>query len=103
MRSTQNYYISSPSVKPNPRVYYIQLLFFLCFFVQTTLSCGGAVHNEVAERARLLLAGATFPDWGYGCFGNDDDAEVSHWTPFLLASIQHIKEKFTVPYDDHAK
>ncbi|PVU91749.1 hypothetical protein BB561_004236 [Smittium simulii] len=92
--------------------------------------CGGAVHNEVAERARLLLsshkisenndqisfynkiladnisslqAGSAFPDWGYGCFGFDQEAEVSHWTPFLVACIQHLKAKYPTPYDENAK
>eukprot|EP00873_Tetraselmis_striata_P034776 jgi/Tetstr1/455040/TSEL_041896.t1 len=73
--------------------------------------CGMVQHNEIAHRARQLLAlplrwgdrppewlltllsenlgsllaGAPAPDFGYVCFAHDA-AEAMHWTPFQVAS-----------------
>lgn len=83
---------------------------------------GVLVHNEVLRRALQMYglgsknaefvdatlpiaewslayasyaqAGSFFPDWGYGCLSGDDEAEASHWPPFLGAAIEHILENY---------
>ncbi|PVZ97023.1 hypothetical protein BB558_007044 [Smittium angustum] len=94
-------------------------------------ACGPAVHNEVSERAtfwfnkhvpnrvglkdrseyiriindnkKSLQAGTVFPDWGYECWGNDYAAEAAHWTPFIKAGIEHLRENYQKPYTKSAE
>ncbi|KAL7271108.1 hypothetical protein RUND412_006157 [Rhizina undulata] len=46
------------------------------------------------KNAPSVQAGAFFPDWGYQCLYTDDDAEVAHWPPFLVASVEHVISKY---------
>ncbi|OMJ29898.1 Phosphatidylinositol-glycan-specific phospholipase D [Smittium culicis] len=109
------------------KLYY---LLVLSIFISYVSSCGPAVHNEVAERARVwfdalsadtdsadnilfsgiinenlspLQTGVLFPDWGYGCLNSDNEAEVAHWTPFLETAITLFNTKYKKPYDEDAK
>ncbi|XP_017519108.3 phosphatidylinositol-glycan-specific phospholipase D isoform X2 [Manis javanica] len=86
--------------------------------------CGISTHVEIGHRAleflhlqgvnvnykELLLehqdayqAGTVFPDSFYPsiCEGGQfhDMSESTHWTPFLNASIHHIRENYPLPWD----
>ncbi|KAJ2080481.1 hypothetical protein H4R24_003047 [Coemansia sp. RSA 988] len=92
--------------------------------------CGPAVHNEAAERARQwfyadrgtkdqeritlyreiidrhpesLQAGVVFPDWGYGCMSQDEEAEAAHWTPFLEHGLRFFRSTYSKPYSPNAE
>ncbi|KAK6519437.1 hypothetical protein TWF281_003271 [Arthrobotrys megalospora] len=52
-----------------------------------------SILSDPSNRA-AQQAGAFFPDWGYGCFSNDESAETAHWPPFVAASIRHFHRKY---------
>ncbi|KAI8063573.1 hypothetical protein BC940DRAFT_307056 [Gongronella butleri] len=96
--------------------------FFLLISAALGHGCGVLVHNEVTHRAielfqptsaieqtfrgyvtdhpGYLQAGSFFPDWGYQCLGNDQQAEDAHWAPFIKAAIDHIRDTYPGPWGD---
>ncbi|ORY77373.1 hypothetical protein BCR37DRAFT_389182 [Protomyces lactucae-debilis] len=46
------------------------------------------------EHRAFAQPGAFFPDWGYGCLGSDDPAEMAHWPPFLGIAMQYLQDTY---------
>lgn len=41
-----------------------------------------------------LLHWHVFPDYLYACGDEHDAGEEAHWTPFQIASVNYIREKY---------
>lgn len=91
---------------------------WILVFLSVSNSCGITIHDAVTHRASLLFpslnpsshhleivemtnkyidffqAGSFFPDFGYGCFGNNDASEASHWPHFLFEAVKTFQNEF---------
>ncbi|ELU17925.1 hypothetical protein CAPTEDRAFT_196848 [Capitella teleta] len=103
-------------------------ILFVCWGFHSVDACGITTHIDIAERTREFLgfssegifykdlidkhpdafqAGAPYPDAYYPdvCFGGDfhDVAEDTHWTPFLNASVNYIRKRYSRPWNEDAE
>ena len=104
-------------------------LIVLSLFIGISESCGVTTHNVIANRALYwYLAdqfpqykeiiennlgafqnGAAFPDWGYNCILTPilgqlrNGSEVTHWPPFQNVTVQHIRSKYSKPWNQSAQ
>lgn len=53
-----------------------------------------AFYNLAFERSDAIQAGSPFPDFLYACGDEHDAGEEAHWTPFQIASVNYIRDKY---------
>jgi hypothetical protein len=51
-------------------------------------------YGLAVDRLDAVQAGAPFPDYLYLCGDEHDAGEEAHWTPFQLAAVDYIREKY---------
>lgn len=104
----------------------ILYLFIVCF-ITFTKQCGICTHANVGNKAYYWLddnfpykdivsrhidvfnAALLFPDWGFNCVDDTKDpqnaeaSEEAHWLPFQHATIQHLHQTYTEPWNSDAE
>jgi glycosylphosphatidylinositol phospholipase D len=51
-------------------------------------------YDLANDRSDAIQAGSPFPDFLYACGDEHDAGEEAHWTPFQIASVNYIREKY---------
>jgi len=51
-------------------------------------------YGLAVDRLDAVQAGAPFPDYLYLCGDEHDAGEEAHWTPFQLAAVDYIRDKY---------